>query len=134
VGNIANDNSEYGINVYYSDLNIILGNIANNNGKAGIYSESSDRNIISENTANNNLFYGIQLLESDYNTIQGNTLLGNAECIHEENCHGNKFNDNGECAYGQNEPLIPGYSAIILLAVISIVTFILGKKVKHSQN
>ena len=135
-GNIANNNSYYGIYIYYSNLNIILGNFANENSEAGIFVDNSDHNTISENTANNNLFYGIQLLGSNYNTISGNTLLGNAECIYEENCQGNKFNDNGECTYGQEEPgpSILGYSIIVLLGVFSFVTIFLLRKINKLNS
>jgi len=77
-------------------------------------------NTISGNTANNNNLSGIDLFSSDNNTISGNTLIGNDECIVEENCQGNAFSDNGDCTYGESEDAegIP-IELIILISVIS---------------
>jgi len=55
---------------------------------------------------------------SNFNMVSGNTLIGNDECIVEENCQGNTFSDNGECTYGQGNGGIP-IEIIFLISVIS---------------
>ena len=148
-GNTANDNDYIdliplpypytGIEVV-GDNNTISGNTANNNYHAyngtipmelifaGI-SVRGDNNNISGNTANNNQ-YGIYLYDSNYNIVSGNTLLGNDECIVEENCQGNKFSDNGDCSYGQVDGIIPGYNIFFLLGILSVVIFLITKKLR----
>lgn len=69
---------------------------------------------------------------SNYNNIFGNTLIGNDECIVEENCQGNIFSDNGSCLYGQGGGGIPGYNLFLLFGILPIVTIVIGKKVKKS--
>ncbi|MFW9829132.1 MAG: NosD domain-containing protein [Promethearchaeota archaeon] len=124
-GNITNDNS-LGISLSESNYNTISGNTANSNS-FGIYLYYADNNIISGNSANNNLG-GILFYYSNYNTVSGNTLLGNFECISEENSQGNTFSDNGDCTYGQEEPIEPVplmalvNSLIFLISLLSIVT------------
>ena len=127
-----------GIYLDSSNNNTISGNIANNNGGDidgfGIYLYSSNNNTISGNTANNNTNFGIFLGESNYNIVSGNTLIGNNECIAEENCQGNEFSDNGSCTYGEGdkEPTIPGYNLFFLIILLSIVSIIINKKIKKS--
>jgi len=116
-GNTANNNSR-GIFSTVSSNNIISGNTANDNSFYGIELYFSDYNTVSGNTANNNSFYGIYLFRSRSNTISGNILIGNNECIYEENCIGNTFSDNGDCMYGQGSSGVP-IELIILVSVIS---------------
>jgi parallel beta-helix repeat protein len=116
LGNTANNN-EFGISLWISKNNSISGNTGSNNIYYGISLLSSDNNYILENTANNN-HYGVYLENSNYNSVSGNILLENDECIVEENCHGNKFSDNGDCTYGQGNGGIP-IELIILISVIS---------------
>ena len=131
-GNTANYN-ENGMYFDYGHYSDITENTANNNSGSGIGLGLSNNNTISGNTANNNT-YGIYLTSSDYNTISGNTLIGNVECIREENCQGNKFSDNGSCTYGEGdgEQPIPGYNLFILFGILSIVAILITKKVKKS--
>jgi len=66
----------------------------------------------------NNTRYGIYLIDSDGNIISGNTFIGNNECIVEDNCLTNKFSDNGDCTYGQENGGIP----IELIVGISVIS------------
>ena len=122
IGNIANHNTRTGICLIYGHDNNISKNTANYNqygiGVYSIYGYGSRNNLISENTANNNTFVGIHLVGSNHNTVSGNTLIGNGECIVEENCQGNTFSDNGDCTYGQGNGGIP----IELIVVISVIS------------
>ncbi len=69
---------------------------------------------------------------SNNNVISGNSLIGNRECIIQQNSKGNQFSDNGSCTYGQGGGTIPGYNLFFLLGVLSIVVIILSKKLKKS--
>jgi len=129
-GNIANDNSNIGMGFFQSNSSIVSGNTANNNDESGIFLYESNDNIISGNTANDNNWYGISLKYSNNTIISGNTLIGNDECIVEENCQGNRFSDNGDCTYGQGDGKIPGYNLFFLLGIISVVAIIISKKVR----
>ena len=64
----------------------------------------------------------------------GNILIGNDECIIEEDCVGNTFSDNGACTYGQGDGngVIPGYNLIFLIGILSVVSIILSKKLKKT--
>jgi len=131
-GNTVNDNDDYGIQLAFSDNNTISGNTVNNNGNNGTQLAFSDYNTISGNTVNNNDDVGIRLAFSDYNTISGNTLLGNAECIVEEWCEGNVF-DNNDCLIvieGDGIPieLIIIISSISGGAVLGVATLLLIRR------
>ena len=101
-----------GIYLSGCNYNTISGNIANNN-YCGIILKYSNYNTISGNTANNNR-YGIILRDSNYNTISGNNLIGNDECIVEDNCEGSVFNNN-DCGIIFSIP----FEIIILITSIS---------------
>ena len=154
-GNTANDNDLNGIQLYRSDYNTISGNTADDNDDRGIVLGNSNNNNISGNTAYHNYYHGIALYdsnnndisgntacysrfgislhESNNNDITGNTLIGNYECIFEDNCQGNTFSDNGRCKYGQGgNDIIPGYNLFLLLGFLSLVAIVIGKKVKKS--
>ena len=120
--NIANNN-EYGISLGYSNDNNVSGNTANNNGY-GIFLFESAYNTISGNTANNN-GGGISLWNSDCNTISGNIFLGNDECIEENDCKDNIF-ENNDCG------IIPGYNLFFLLGALSVAVILIIKKLKKS--
>jgi len=112
-GNIVNEN-HYGIFLNFSHANIISGNTANNN-EHGIVLSSSLDNIVLGNTANNNE-RGIMLISSShFNIVSGNTLIGNVECIFEENSQENEFSNNGDCTYGE----VILFESIIIILVIS---------------
>jgi len=139
-GNTASDN-KYGIDIWHSDYNTVSGNTANYNSygiylnnKYGIDILHSDYNTVSGNTANYNYRYGINLCESNYNVVSGNTLIGNDECIVEDNCIGNEFSDNGSCTYGdggsKGDGAIPGYNLFFLLAILSVAVILISKKLK----
>jgi len=135
-GNTATNNNSIGIHLDLSEYNIVSGNTPNNN-KVGIALDTSCYNIVSRNTANNSNYYGIFLGNSYFNTISGNTanknhygvylfssenniisgniLLGNDECIVEENCEGNIF-ENNDCGEAGGFP----FELIILISSISV--------------
>ena len=110
MGNVANNN-EYGIILYVSSYNTILGNTANNNE------------------------WGINLYFSSYSTISGNILIGNDECIVEDNCRDNKFKDN-DCTPAPSS----NYLATILfinICIIGVSVFMIyknGKMLKKPQE
>ncbi len=157
-GNIANNNIEDGIYLWYSNINTVSGNTANNNGDSGIMlHDNSNNNIISGNTANNNYENGIYLWICNNNTISGNTannnteaginlrssdnnkiseniLMGNDKCILEEYSQGNKFKDNKSCNYGEGDEIIPGYNLFFLLGILSFVAILISRKIKKSSN
>ncbi len=127
-GNNANNNNRYGIYLDHSDINTVSGNTANNN-RYGITLSNSNNTNIEGNTVNNNTS-GIGIILSNNNIISGNILIGNDECIIQENSKGNQFSDNGSCTYGQGGGTIPGYYLFFLLGILSIVVIILSKKLK----
>lgn len=121
-GNIANHNNVYGIYLDSSSHNTISGNIVNENND-GLYLWTSNFNKITGNVANNNSFYAIYLHNSNYTTVSDNFLVGNDECIGEENCEGNTFSDNGSCTY--REQPITDYPLIFLIGIPSVVAIII---------
>jgi len=132
-GNTANNNND-GMYLVGSTYNTILGNTASHNFNGMNLGGNSSHNNIIGNNASFNGATGIKLYQSNYNTVSGNILIGNDECIVENNCYGNTFSDNGDCTYGQENPasLISGYSLIALLGVLSVVSIIVSKKLKKS--
>ena len=121
-----------GIEIYSSYNNLVSGNIANNNTLFGIFLAFSDNNNISGNTVNKNTKIGIRLYESNYNIISGNTLLKNSiSCIKEKYCKGNTFSDNGSCTYGQGDDTIPGFNLLLLLCIFSAIAIalLISKKI-----
>jgi len=129
-----NVNNNYdGITIHTSNYNNVSGNNVNENMWAAIYFRFSDSNILSGNTVNNNDF-GIYLSYSNHNKVSGNTLIGNMECIYEENCQGNTFSDNGDCIYGEGDEKQPiqGYNLFLLLSVLSVAVILVSKKLKKS--
>ena len=126
-GNSFKDNGKDGIKLDNSHFNTVSGNVANNNYYKGIHVHGSHYNIISGNIANNNE-YGLYLFFSDDNIISRNTLLGNDECIIEEECEGNVFSNN-KCNQDQN---IPGYNYFFLLGITCIGALTLVKRLKKS--
>jgi len=129
--NIANYNFD-GLLLWYCNNIISLGNTFNANRWAGLRLRYSNNNSISGNTANNNIYYGIYLSSSDYTLFQGNTLIGNDECIVEENCQGNTFSDNGSCTYGQGDGTIPGFNLFFMLGILSVAVILISKKLQKS--
>ncbi len=134
ISNLNTSNCYKGISLHYCNNNTVSGNTANNNDR-GIYLGSSNNNTVSRNTANNNdrgIYIhnsdyntitgntaklggvGITLHNSNYNIVSGNTLLGNYECIVEDNCEGNIF-ENNDCGESNGIP----FELIILISVIS---------------
>ncbi len=124
--NIINNNRD-GIYLKESNNNTILANEASNNEGYGILLYLSDNNTISENIANYNE-HGIYLEMSNYNIISGNTLLGNDECITEQTCEGNIF-ENNDC--GDKDKIITGYNLFFLLGILSVVVILINKKAKR---
>jgi parallel beta-helix repeat protein len=126
--NIANNNNRDGIYISWSYFNTISENTANNNNKNGIYLTVSSNNTVLGNTANYN-HRGIGLYNSNYNIITGNNLIGNEECIVEENGQGNTF-ENNYCDVGVG--VISGYHLFYLFALFLFSLIILSRKVKKS--
>jgi len=127
--NIANNNGDYGICLLSSWFNNITGNIASANNGSGIGLLGSWSNNIMGNIASANNISGIYLSSSDNNIVSGNTLLGNRECIIEENCEGNVF-ENNDC--GNGDRVISGYDLFFLLGILSVVAILISKKKKKS--
>jgi parallel beta-helix repeat protein len=101
--------------VFHSNMGIFLGGINNNtisennveDNYYGIYLLNTDNNTIATNSVKQN-HIGIYLRNSDYNNVTGNTLIGNNECIvNQEDCIGNIF-ENNDC--GRVDGAIPGYN------------------------
>ena len=126
-GNTVNNNYYNGIWLSYSNNNTISGNTANNNYENGLHIIWSNYNNISGNTIKSNE-YGMVLVVSNYNTITDNKLIGNKYCILEDTCEGNIF-ENNDCV---RKPEVPGYNIFFLLSILSIVSIIIGKKIKKS--
>lgn len=131
-GNAISFNSVNGINLVASHRNKITENIISFDDANGIYLEGSNWNDITENKVFNNSQFGIYLKNSDDNIVSGNTLQGNDGCFIEIDCVGNTFSDNGDCIYGQDDGIIPGYNLFVLFGILSVVVFILSKKLKKS--
>ena len=79
--NTANENTDYGIYLYYSsNYNTLTNNTANSNNRDGIrLYGSSNYNTLTNNTANSNTWYGIYLDSSSNNTLTNNTANLNDE-------------------------------------------------------
>ena len=106
--------------------NTISENNVNDNYR-GIYLHRTDNNTILGNSIKEN-YIGIYLRRSNYNNVTGNILIGNDECIVEEECVGNIF-ENNNCHVGD---IIPGYNLFYLLGILSVIIVLLGKKLKKS--
>jgi len=126
--NIASDNRENGIHLYSSRNNNISKNYVDHNWGNGIFLEStselfhkSNDNKISENNINAN-DVGIKLSDSHSNSILNNKLFDNKECILEENCEYNIF-ENNDC--GEGDGLISGYNLFFLLGFLFVVATLL---------
>ncbi|MFX0073985.1 MAG: nitrous oxide reductase family maturation protein NosD [Candidatus Hermodarchaeota archaeon] len=122
-GNNIRYNNGNGIVIGVSNDNVISGNVVNYNEGHGLILAASSNTRISGNTITYNADYGIYLLESNYNLITGNTLIGNNQCIIEENCVENTFRDNTGCFYG--EPAINVFGNFLLFAIIFLVSLVL---------
>jgi parallel beta-helix repeat protein len=90
-----------GVELAYSNNNIIAKNTLNNNNFAGIYLESSDENTVRGNTIENN-GYGVTLQLADDNNIKNNDIsTNNYGCYlslsNSNTCFGN---DISYCTYG----------------------------------
>lgn len=136
-GSMVNNNGNYGIYMHdNSNNNTVSGNNVNYNNDDGIYIRYSNDSIISGNTINNSGDNGIYLRGSNTNIVSGNTIVGNQECITEEDSQGNVFNNNGSCNYGEGDttPAIPGYNLFFLIGTLSALTFIIQKKIKSSSK
>ena len=124
------ENNEFGIIFSYSNYNYFSKNNVNHNTEVGIMLSISDYNTIKANIVNFNevgiSLWGYQELGgSNNNSIIGNTLIGNNQCIYEdENCHGNIF-ENNNCA---EEHLILGYNLISIIFVVFLILSIMIKK------
>ena len=141
--NIVNYNDVHGLELQYSDNNIISANTLNNNNNSGlylyesnnntivdntdtisyngiygIYLELSNFNNISKNTINYNQ-YGIYLYQSNYNYIIENELIGNEKAIEEIDCIGNIIENNKIPKGG-----VILIELLILIIIIGVVTII----------
>jgi len=77
--NAVNPNNSLGIDLYYSNNNMVMNNIVSSNGYGrGIYLNYSNNNTITNNIALTN-GYGIQLVLSNNNTITNNTANSNTK-------------------------------------------------------
>ncbi len=123
------NNNEVGICLIDSNNNTISGNNVNYNHDDGIYLCWSVYNTVTGNTANDNR-YGIHLYESNNNLISGNTLIDNDECIVEESCEGNIF-ENNQCGEDDKEPIIHGYNLFFLLGILAATVILINKKLKN---
>ncbi|MFW9987349.1 MAG: hypothetical protein ACFFC3_01715 [Candidatus Odinarchaeota archaeon] len=85
-------------------------------------------NFISKNTVNNNGCGILLSYNCTNNIISRNKLFGNDECIKEENCTGNIF-ENNNCG---NES-IPGYYPFLIIIVVIVITIVLDKKFKKKN-
>lgn len=74
--NVAFNNSNYGIHLE-DELNTLISNSADNNTQTGIFLEYSDNNFLTTNTANGNLAHGIYLHHSNHNNLSLNTAYQN---------------------------------------------------------
>ncbi len=108
--------------------NTISENNVNDNYR-GIFLLGTDNNTILGNSIKEN-YIGIYLRRSNYNNVTGNILIGNDECIVEEDCMGNIF-ENNDCRAKDNKPPIPGYNFIIIIGITIGISLILTKKIKY---
>ncbi|MFX1412088.1 MAG: nitrous oxide reductase family maturation protein NosD [Promethearchaeota archaeon] len=125
--NTINSNG-IGICIIDSNKNTLSGNKANYNHDYGICFSGSVYNTVTGNTANDNRC-GIYLYESNNNLISGNTFIDNDECIAEESCEGNIF-ENNQCGEDDKEPIIHGYNLFFLLGILSVIVIFISKKLK----
>jgi parallel beta-helix repeat protein len=130
VSNLNLSDGTIGIELAYSNYNIISNNVLNNNNYAGLYLESSNGNIVNFNTiennnnginlqlANNNdithnkicrCYYGGYIYLSDNNIFTGNNILYNTYGLlfnlpsNNNKIHHNNLIDNGYNAWDENE-------------------------------
>jgi len=123
--NSVSYNNKYGIYTYRSSNNIIMENTASLNSENGIHLEFSNNNTILGNIANSNVNYGIFLFYSNDNLISENILVNNKDCIKEDNCLGNKFENNFPCFYGENRFIISGYEIFFIILIFSFFNIVL---------
>lgn len=77
IKNLELNNVDYGLELAYSDNNLIENNVLSKN-YFGLFSYKSDRNIIRENSIFNNLARGISMISScDDNLIKNNSIIKN---------------------------------------------------------
>ncbi len=135
-GNDLHYNSENGLFIR-SVYCIISGNNASYNGGNGIFLEGwstwepGQNSTILGNIANYN-HVGIRLEGTNNNIISGNTLIGNDECIVEENCQGNIFKDN-DCTLTPSLNYLPSI-LIISIAIIGVSVFIIYQNRKRFKR
>ncbi len=125
--NTMTHNVMYGIEIYGLSTNNTLTNNTINQNIDGIHLRASNNTIVN-NTINANQGYGIYLYDAHYNLITGNTLHDNRQCVYESaNCIGNIIQDN-DC----QDRTLPWLLIILIIAisaaVVSVFTFMRGKK------
>ena len=100
VENQVISNTSTGIQIGYSNANIVKNNTCNNNSDDGIVLEHSDSNSISNNTCNNNSDDGIYLNCGGSNSISNNTCNNNSDdgiyliCGGSNSISNNTYNNN----------------------------------------
>jgi parallel beta-helix repeat protein len=101
VTNLDLSDGTIGVELAYSDNNIISKNKLNNNNFAGVYLESSDENMVRENKIENN-GYGVTLQLADDNDFKNNDIISNNYGCYLYLSNSNIFfgNDISYCTYG----------------------------------
>lgn len=105
----------------------VSGNVINNTN-IGIDLGYSDNNLILGNTVNNSLI-GINFFVSNNNNISGNILINTMYCIYESDCRNNHFEDN-YCPTKKSS--IPSYNLFFLFGLLITLSVIRTQKIKKS--
>ncbi len=94
-GNLASENSFYGIRLFRSDYNTLKNNTAEENTGTGLYINSGRYNVLYNNSFAKNHDHGIDLLYSNSNTFSSEMISHNGDSgVRLRYSHNNSITDN----------------------------------------
>ena len=91
----ANNNTQNGISLYFSNNNTINNNRLNESRYLGIYVYNSDNNTFSSNIVGFHSYYGIVLTDSSFNTVFNNSVFMSKSSYYGYGINIERGNNNG---------------------------------------